>query len=157
MGCRAFVKVWNFEAAYGLKCMSYNRYCDTFDLYNNIIVTFLESCASESSVSNPITLSFQASLSIGIVSVMTFTDEAHLKEIGESARSQPLRVPPAIKEKEDLERNVPSLAGDRDVEYGNGPIFSESDSADDAGNPQNWTIWKKVFHTAIPALYGFVV
>jgi hypothetical protein len=24
------------------------------------------------------------------------------------------------------------------------------------GNPQNWSTWKKVFHTAIPALYGFV-
>jgi len=31
------------------------------------------------------------------------------------------------------------------------------DSPDDPGNPQLWPTWKKVFHTAIPALYGFVV
>jgi hypothetical protein len=31
------------------------------------------------------------------------------------------------------------------------------DSPDDPGNPQLWPMWKKVFHTAIPALYGFTV
>jgi len=30
-------------------------------------------------------------------------------------------------------------------------------SKDDAGNPKNWPFGKKVFHTAIPALYGFVM
>ena len=30
-------------------------------------------------------------------------------------------------------------------------------SKDDAGNPKNWSFGKKVFHTAIPALYGFVM
>lgn len=31
------------------------------------------------------------------------------------------------------------------------------DSPDDPGNPQLWPTWKKVFHTVIPALYGFTV
>ncbi|RDL31047.1 MFS general substrate transporter [Venustampulla echinocandica] len=31
------------------------------------------------------------------------------------------------------------------------------DSPADVKNPHNWPIWKRVFHTAIPALYGFVV
>lgn len=31
------------------------------------------------------------------------------------------------------------------------------DSADDVGNPKNWGVKKKIFHTAIPALYGFSV
>ena len=30
-------------------------------------------------------------------------------------------------------------------------------SHDDPGNPKNWAFGKKVFHTAIPALYGFVM
>lgn len=31
------------------------------------------------------------------------------------------------------------------------------DSPEDPGNPQLWSTWKKVFHTAIPALFGFVL
>jgi hypothetical protein len=31
------------------------------------------------------------------------------------------------------------------------------DSPEDPGNPQLWPTWKKVFHTAIPALFGFAV
>jgi len=31
------------------------------------------------------------------------------------------------------------------------------DSKEDPGNPQNWPLPKKIFHTAIPALYGFVM
>ena len=31
------------------------------------------------------------------------------------------------------------------------------ESHEDPGNPKNWSIAKKVFHTAIPAFYGFVM
>lgn len=31
------------------------------------------------------------------------------------------------------------------------------DGPDDLGNPKNWTIRKKIFHTALPAFYGFAV
>ena len=31
------------------------------------------------------------------------------------------------------------------------------DSPEDAGNPRNWPTWKRVYHTSIPALYGFVM
>ena len=31
------------------------------------------------------------------------------------------------------------------------------DSPQDGGNPRNWSFAKRVFHTLIPALYGFVV
>ena len=72
-----------------------------------------------------------------MVFTMTFTEEAHLKEIDESTRPEPLRAPPAIKRTEDLEGETPSPASDSDVESGNRPIFSEWNSADDAGNPRN--------------------
>jgi hypothetical protein len=31
------------------------------------------------------------------------------------------------------------------------------DSPEDIGNPRNWSTWKRVYHTSIPALYGFVM
>lgn len=31
------------------------------------------------------------------------------------------------------------------------------DSPEDPGNPRNWSAMKKVFHTAIPSLFGFVM
>jgi hypothetical protein len=31
------------------------------------------------------------------------------------------------------------------------------DSPEDSGNPRNWPTWKRVFHTSIPALYGFIM
>ena len=92
-----------------------------------------------------------------MISPKTFDDEAHLKETHESTSPGPLRIPPAAKEKEFSEEQTPSPASDNDVESGKGPIFSEWGSSDDAENPRNWPTWKKVFHTAIPAMYGFVV
>lgn len=39
-----------------------------------------------------------------------------------------------------------------------GPPLPELDwDPDDVDNPHNWPFWKKVFHTMIPALYGFAV
>lgn len=51
---------------------------------------------------------------------------------------------------------------------GNTPSVSSDDSRaeeivldwvlpDDPANPHNWPIWKKVYHTAIPALFGFIM
>lgn len=31
------------------------------------------------------------------------------------------------------------------------------DSPDDPGNPQNWSLGKKIIHTAVPGLFGFSV
>jgi hypothetical protein len=31
------------------------------------------------------------------------------------------------------------------------------DSPEDTGNPRNWPTWKRVYHTSIPAFYGFVM
>jgi hypothetical protein len=90
-----------------------------------------------------------------MVSEMAFDEEAHRKEIDESTlRSESLRTPPAAHEKIELGGQTES---DSDVESGKAPTFSEWDSVDDPGNPRNWPTWKKIFHTAIPALYGFVV
>jgi hypothetical protein len=89
------------------------------------------------------------------MSEMAFDEEAHRKEIDESTpRSESLRTPPAAHEKIEL---VGKTESDSDVESGKAPTFSEWDSVDDRGNPRNWPTWKKIFHTAIPALYGFVV
>jgi hypothetical protein len=37
------------------------------------------------------------------------------------------------------------------------PDELEWDSPDDPSNARNWSMKKKIFHTAIPALYGFVM
>jgi hypothetical protein len=31
------------------------------------------------------------------------------------------------------------------------------DGPDDPGNPYNWPVWQRVFHSAMPALYCFVL
>ncbi|RKF79575.1 Polyamine transporter 4 [Golovinomyces cichoracearum] len=36
-------------------------------------------------------------------------------------------------------------------------INNDWDSATNFENPRNWPMWKRIFHTAIPALYGFVL
>lgn len=48
------------------------------------------------------------------------------------------------------------LDEDTDLETGT-PQQLEWDSPLDPGNARNWPIMKKVFHTAIPAMYGFVM
>jgi hypothetical protein len=48
------------------------------------------------------------------------------------------------------------LDEDTDIETGL-PQQLEWDSPEDPGNARNWPVMKKVFHTAIPALYGFVM
>lgn len=45
--------------------------------------------------------------------------------------------------------NMPNSVKDR--------ILLDWDSPEDVGNPKNWTVGKKIFHTAIPAFYGFTV
>jgi hypothetical protein len=93
-----------------------------------------------------------------MVSDMTFDEAAHRKEIDETAlRSESVRIPPAAHGKSNLEGQTQLPTSDSDVESGIGPIFSKWDSVDDSGNPRNWPTWKKIFHTAIPAMYGFVV
>lgn len=49
-----------------------------------------------------------------------------------------------------------SIGGDTDLETG--PLEElDWDSPEDPGNARNWSKIKKSLHTAIPALYGFVV
>ncbi|SZF01401.1 unnamed protein product [Blumeria hordei] len=36
-------------------------------------------------------------------------------------------------------------------------INNDWDSPSNLENPHNWPLWKKIFHTALPALYGFVL
>jgi hypothetical protein len=84
---------------------------------------------------------------------MTYEEETHRKEVDEKApRSEPLRLPPATHEKDETIQIPPS---DSDIE--SNKIIQSSEWESDPENPRNWATWKKVFHTAIPALYGFVV
>ena len=53
------------------------------------------------------------------------------------------------------EKREPDSVGDTDLESGL-PVQLDWESPDDPGNPRNWPKAKKVFHTAVPALYGFV-
>lgn len=61
---------------------------------------------------------------------------------------------PADIGKEEQQLGTPT---DSDAEADNAVDFEGWESLDDAGNPRNWSFGKKSFHTAIPALYGFVV
>lgn len=58
----------------------------------------------------------------------------------------------------DMDREEKALdsSNDTDIETGKTSIEAGWDGPTDPGNPQNWPTWKKVFHTAVPALYGFV-
>jgi hypothetical protein len=47
---------------------------------------------------------------------------------------------------------------ENDIEAAPAPISEKLDwdSPHDIGNPRNWPVPKKVFHTVVPALYGFI-
>lgn len=45
----------------------------------------------------------------------------------------------------------------RDASTATAHAVLDWDGPDDTGNPKNWSVLKKIFHTAIPALYGFSV
>jgi len=49
-----------------------------------------------------------------------------------------------------------SISGNTDLETGP-PKELDWESPEDPGNARNWSKIKKILHTAIPALYGFVV
>lgn len=37
------------------------------------------------------------------------------------------------------------------------PKFDDWDGPDDPDNPVNWPLWLKIYHSAVPALFGFAV
>jgi hypothetical protein len=47
---------------------------------------------------------------------------------------------------------------ENDIEAAPAPISErlDWDSPHNTGNPRNWPVPKKVFHTIVPALYGFI-
>lgn len=61
------------------------------------------------------------------------------------------------KEEQDTGLSHEDTPNESDNEAEKAAQFSGWDSVDDPANPQNWGFGKKVFHTAIPALYGFVM
>jgi len=81
-------------------------------------------------------------------------DEADMDEL---VTSNPIQIPPQAKEVHDSKKQTPLPASVSDVEAGKGPVLSEWDTVDDAGNPRNWSTQKKAFHTATPAIYGFLL
>lgn len=58
----------------------------------------------------------------------------------------------------DDEKDMIEAPTDVDIEAAKPESIIETgwDGPQDQENPRNWSTWKKVFHTAIPALYGFV-
>jgi hypothetical protein len=56
----------------------------------------------------------------------------------------------------DMKPSPDSADGDTDVEAGL-PGELEWNSPENAANPRNWPVVKKILHTAVPALYGFVL
>src|SRR4051812_2974304 len=59
----------------------------------------------------------------------------------------------------DLEKEEQSTrsASEPDVDAERVRGFGGWESETDVGNPRNWSLAKKIYHTAIPAFYGFVV
>lgn len=55
--------------------------------------------------------------------------------------------------KEDGEASTPSVSSDDSKEE----VILDWDTPDDPANPHNWTLRWKIYHTAIPALYGFIM
>lgn len=43
------------------------------------------------------------------------------------------------------------------VPQGRSPAVLDWDGPDDPDNPHNWSMWKRVLHSAIPAIYGFAL
>jgi hypothetical protein len=54
--------------------------------------------------------------------------------------------------------NLDSTTLENDIEAAPAPISErlDWDFPDDIGNPRNWPVPKKVFHSVVPALYGFI-
>jgi hypothetical protein len=87
------------------------------------------------------------------------------KEVGEShqqsekdvesqrSNSESLRIPTRSKEADDSD----STATETDAQAAIHSGILDWDSPDDVGNPRNWSFAKRVFHTAVPAFYGFLV
>jgi hypothetical protein len=72
----------------------------------------------------------------------------------EAAREPVSTYTPENKETSD-EAQAPSVASSNSSEA---PIvILDWDSPEDPGNPKNWPLWKRIFHTSIPALFGFVM
>ena len=71
------------------------------------------------------------------------------------------QIPESIKEidRRDIgnEEQEAGSPNESDIYPGKSVDFSGWNSRDDPENPKNWSFRKKALHTAIPALYGFVV
>ncbi|CAG8973086.1 hypothetical protein HYALB_00009390 [Hymenoscyphus albidus] len=50
--------------------------------------------------------------------------------------------------------NTPSVNSDNSKTE---DVVLDWESPDDPENPHNWPLWKKIYHTAIPAFYGFII
>jgi hypothetical protein len=72
----------------------------------------------------------------------------------EAAREpQPTHSPESKETLDDAQ--TPSVASSNGSEA---PVAAlDWDSPEDPGNPKNWPRWKRIFHTSIPALFGFVM
>jgi hypothetical protein len=84
------------------------------------------------------------------------TDEPYQRaEIDEEAQrssSEPLDL---IESTKGEELDSPTI--EEEIERVRTGANLDWDSPEDVGNPRNWPFAKRVFHTLIPALYGFVV
>lgn len=93
-----------------------------------------------------------------VVDSTTSQQKAELEGVDQSSA---LQVPESAKNigREDIGKEEKDIGSpnESDNEAEKEPKFSPWNSHDDPENPQNWKFGKKVFHTAIPALYGFVM
>jgi len=82
-------------------------------------------------------------------------------EIDEKAEQQQDVETPQLTETEGLSGKEVRPQEAQDAETQVGAVASmkalDWESPDDVHNPRNWSLRKKIFHTAIPALCGFVM
>ena len=79
----------------------------------------------------------------------------HSEEDLEARRSssESLQIPTRSKETDDSDSTATETDAQAAIQSG----ILDWDSPDDVGNPRNWSFAKRVFHTAVPAFYGFLV
>ena len=81
---------------------------------------------------------------------------SHEKVIDEEAVVSPdsAHLPPPKEMDDEAETRTPSTTSESSIT----PVAAlDWDGPEDVGNPRNWPTWKRVYHTSIPALYGFVM
>jgi hypothetical protein len=83
------------------------------------------------------------------------SENSSRKDTDEPVAHESHQLPEAIQEKI-LEGQNSSSTSNHNVEPGiEEPVLPQW--VDDPINPKRWPLWKRIFHTAVPAVYAFIL